>query len=77
MNFAEALASFSIPNGRACGLCAQLDERNDADELWAAIDGETYSVPIVRRALNEVGIKVGDESVRRHRRGECRTRGLR
>lgn len=77
MKFAEVLESFSFINGRPCGLCSQLDERKDADELWAAIDGDVYSVPIVRRALNEVGVKIGDESVRRHRRGECQTRGLR
>lgn len=77
MNFAEALeAHASVPTGRRCGLCEALIEHPEAEQIWAAIESDTYAVPVVRRALNDAGIQIGDESVRRHRIRECRTRGL-
>lgn len=77
MNFADALAANTSPIGRPCGLCTAVDKRDDAGELWTAIEGDMYSLTVVRRALADVGVDIGVEAVRRHRLGECRARGLR
>lgn len=77
MKFVEALkVQAAVPTGRRCSLCEALTDHEEAEQMWAAIEGDTYAVPVVRRALNDAGIQIGDEAVRRHRVRECRTRGL-
>lgn len=60
-------------HGSKCAVDAvlsQLDEV-DANGLRQALADETLTVAIIGRTLRSLGHKIGDDSLRRHRRGVC------
>ena len=62
--------------GQSGGKCSvgMLDEdlRAEVEEVLEQADGRTLTVKAVSLALRNRGVGVGEQALRRHRRGDCR-----
>jgi len=66
-------AQSSLRNGSRCGveiLFTQLSEADIAD-LRQAFDDVNITTTVIGRILRERGHRIGDDSIRRHRRKAC------
>lgn len=75
VNFDEALAAVPDPRrGSVCYVARAASELtpSDAKAFLAAVDAGSITATRLARAVSMVlGWKLGDHSIRRHRRGDC------
>ena len=72
----EEIRAAKRANGGTCSiatLLAKLDPADRADLIEAlAADPETYPTTVIIEVLRARGHKVGEDTIRRHRRGGCK-----
>lgn len=75
MSLSERLSNYEPPAiGAKCRMCALLVELPtvDAEALQGALDDRRISNAGLSRMLKEEGFMLGETSVGRHRKAECR-----
>lgn len=74
MSIAQRIAEYKPPRlGGKCTVCAVVEQvsKEDAAALKVAFDNPKMSNAGIALILKEEGFKIGESTVRRHRRGEC------
>jgi hypothetical protein len=72
----SAIRALRSRRGPRCGVCTILaiGDPAIADKLTRALADQTIQSKSIQRWLNQQGIDIGYDPVRRHRRGDCRGR---
>ena len=71
----EEIRAAKRANGGTCSvatLLAKLDPPDSADLAGALSDHDTYPTSVIIEVLRARGHKVGEDTIRRHRRGGCK-----
>lgn len=74
MTLADALASAErTAPGPRCGVAKVLETLGEADRktFLAALDNPAVEASTLSRALRNEGIRLGYQTINRHRRGDC------
>lgn len=74
VGFLDDARTSRVRKGPPCSFVSiftTLAATGEADELQAAFDDDMVATTAITRVLNERGIRVGYETVKRHRRGDC------
>jgi hypothetical protein len=75
MSLSKRIAEYEPPViGGVCRTCTLLKTlpKGEAEALQSALDDERISNASLSRILKEEGFTIGESTVRRHRKNECR-----
>jgi hypothetical protein len=74
MGLFDEMKSESVMKGPPCSISLILEEMTDADRSDFALACEDWTIPgtVIAKVLQRKGFSVKAESLRRHRKGECR-----
>ena len=76
MSLSKRLAEYQPPKiGGYCRTCQLLEDlsKEDAEAFQKALDDPRISNAGLSRILKDEGYHIADSTVRRHRKGECKT----
>lgn len=72
LSLADALAHPVLPASQRCKVGDLLAVHRDADTIRAALDNPAWSAKALARVLKDFGIVLGETTIGKHRRRECR-----